>query len=100
MRNILDAKFLNDVAEEIDRARKKFPINTHMHAALAEEAGEVANALLERGYRRDQTELLEQLDHNVWKECVQTAAMALRVAVDTDPSFEYKPPDFFPGIGK
>ena len=82
---ILEATFLNRVVDEMRAARVKFPTNKHMLAALTEEAGEVANALLERDYHKG-------TDISVWKECVQTAAMALRVAVEGDPSFEYQPP--------
>ena len=78
-------KFLHDVECELGRARIKFPDNNHMLAALSEEAGEVANALLEKDYGNG-------TDEDVWNECVQAAAMCLRVATEGDPSFSYQPP--------
>ena len=95
MNLLLNSKFLNDVVDEVDRARDKFPDNKHMYAALAEEAGEVANALLERDYKHHDEKPLGNAgyDRHVWDECVQTAAMCLRVATEGDPSFRYRPPD-------
>lgn len=75
-------EFLLEVASEVHRARELFPTNKYMLAALSEEAGEVANALIEHS-RGTLT------DKDVWEECVQTAAMAVRVALEGDPSFSY-----------
>jgi hypothetical protein len=65
--------FLALVRSEALRARKLFPGSEGLHAAFAEESGEVANALL---------------DH-VWPmvaaECIQTGAMAARLAIEGDP---------------
>jgi len=44
--------------------------------ALAEEAGEVMKAMM-----------AEPMD-NVYKECIQTAAMACRLALEGDPSMD------------
>ena len=44
--------------------------------ALTEEVGELAKAIMDEG------------SHRVWKEAVQVAAMALRVAVEGDPSLD------------
>lgn len=66
-------RFLALVRAEALRARKLFPTSEGLHAAFAEESGEVANALL---------------DH-VWPmvgaECIQTGAMAARLAIEGDP---------------
>lgn len=67
-------KFLDDVAEEIKKARSKFPHNDVQMIALVEEVGELAKALM------------DESDENVWKEAVQVATMALRVAVEGDDS--------------
>ncbi len=86
--------FIHAVADEVTRARQKFPNNKHMLAALVEEVGEVANALLERDYcEGEPTNASEHLTHDrhVWKECVQAAAMCVRVATEGDPSFQYIP---------
>ena len=91
----LEQSFLDDVATELVYAREKFPSNEHMLAALFEEAGEVANALLELNYTKGK----KGDARAVWNECVQAAAMCLRVAVDGDPSFLYKPPIVFVPTG-
>lgn len=70
---ILDGFFL-DVKKEIRRAEAKSPETDCLGLALMEEAGKVAKAML------------SEKPLNIYKECVQTAAMALRVAVEGDPS--------------
>lgn len=69
-------KLLDQVRGEIERSRETFPPNAHMLAALTEEVGEVARALLE-----DLPEPLLRV------ECVQVAAMALRIADEGDADF-------------
>lgn len=83
--NNLDKKFMDAIEFQLDIARTKFPNNKHQFAALSEEFGEVANALLERDYGN-------ALDRDVWNECAQAAAMCMRVAVEGDKSFKYEPP--------
>jgi len=85
----LDIEFIQALSNELDKARTKFPNNKHQLAALSEEFGEVANALLERDYCDSLP-----LEHNrhVWNECAQAAAMCMRVAVEGDASFKYEPP--------
>lgn len=63
-------------ALEMQRARKKFPSNKHLLAALGEEFGEVCNAALE-GLTRDAFRT----------ECIQVACVALRLAEEGDPDF-------------
>lgn len=69
-------RFMVDVAAELDRARAKFPGDRIMTIALAEEFGELAKAML------------DEPGANVWKEAVQTAVMAARVAIDGDSSVD------------
>lgn len=69
-------RFMADVAAELVRARTKFPGDRIMTIALAEEFGELAKAML------------DEPGTNVWKEAVQTAVMAARVAVDGDNSVD------------
>ena len=64
--------FLNDVYREVIRARQKFPSPEGLMAALTEEVGEVAKAVLDEPWP------------NVYGECVQAAAMALRLAEERD----------------
>jgi NTP pyrophosphatase (non-canonical NTP hydrolase) len=75
-----DCRFLSDVGDEVVRAREKFPSPNLVFAALVEEVGELAQAMLKRAAGKDTYE-------HIRSEAVQVAAMALRVAVDGDPSF-------------
>ncbi|VFR80935.1 hypothetical protein RAN3_2490 [plant metagenome] len=70
------ARFMRDVDAELRRAREKFPGDRIMTIALAEEFGELAKAMLDESGAR------------VWKEAVQTAVMAARVAIDGDSSVD------------
>lgn len=67
-----DQEFVQQVVLEAERARAKFPAPNPQLAALVEEVGEVAKALLS-----------EDWEH-VRAECIQVAAMALRIALDGD----------------
>lgn len=66
--------FLRDVKAEVVRARAKFPEPDAVMTALTEEVGELAKALLDEPWGR------------VYNEAIQVAAMALRVAVEGDPT--------------
>lgn len=70
------SRFIAAVAEELKHAREKFPGDRIMTIALAEEFGELAKAMLDESGER------------VWKEAVQTAVMAARVAIDGDSSVD------------
>lgn len=76
----LDYCFMTKVIDEARRARAKFPPPNTTFAAAVEELGEVAKALMEMQAGRDTRE------HFV-EECVQLAAMALRMAIEGDPTF-------------
>lgn len=81
-----DVRFTNNVVYEIAAARAKFPGSYLVLAALVEEVGELAQAMLK--HKAGKLPASE-----VWKEAVQVAAMAQRVATEGDPSFdgqEYK----------
>lgn len=76
-------KFLFDVAMENQRAREKFPRGANLDTALMEEVGELAQALLkikESGWSPEQ----------VYKEAVQVASTAMRVAVEGCPEHDYR----------
>ena len=70
--------------KEIVSARKKFPNNTHLLAALMEEVGELAQAMLQfkyepyKGVSRD----------DVKKEAIQVACVAIRIVTEGDATFE------------
>ena len=68
--------FLNCVRLELMHALDEFPDPAGSMAALTEEVGEVAKALL------------DEPQEDVHTECVQTAVVALRVAVQGDPSLD------------
>ncbi|KAF0801803.1 hypothetical protein A6D6_04241 [Alcanivorax xiamenensis] len=68
--------FLGEVVAELERARRLFPGDRIMGLALAEEFGELIKALLDEPGKA------------VWKEAVQTAVMAARVAIDGDGSVD------------
>lgn len=76
--------FLQAVREELERARSKFPGNEHQANAMSEEAGETVKALLEHEFEGGEAEA-------IYREAVQTAAMALRVATEGDSTFSYDP---------
>lgn len=69
---------LSLVEDEVQRSRQKFPGNEHMLAALVEEVGEVARALL------------ESKPDEVVAEAVQVAATAVRIAEEGDADFAPK----------
>ncbi len=81
-------RFLEEVGLELERARTKFPSSNLVLAALMEEVGELAQAMLK--VRAGHWSAVR-----VYEEAVQVAAMACRVATEGDPSFsiEYGEPD-------
>jgi len=72
-----------NLGHELRGARAKFPGHKHKFAALVEEVGELAQALIDhdRG---------EQTASQVYAEAVQVAAMAIRVAEEGSAEFGYK----------
>jgi hypothetical protein len=67
---------LDAIAAEVTRARLKFPGNRHMLAALTEEVGELAQALLQGKSRAE-----------VVAEAIQVACVAVRIIEEGDASF-------------
>lgn len=78
-----DERFVTCMIEELRRAREKFPNTANKTLAAMEEAGEAAKAV--HDYYHGGTDTA-----NIWKECVQAAAMFLRVAVEGDDSAEWR----------
>jgi len=70
-------KTLKAISAEVQRARVKFPDNSHLCHALMEEAGEVVKAYLEG----------EPIE-NIRNEACQVAAVAVRIIEEGDPDFE------------
>ncbi len=83
-----DGDFLSEVHSEVLRARTKFPSSRLVLAALTEEVGELAQAMLKVAAGKWPKERIRD-------EAVQVAAMALRVATEGDPTFDgrYTEPD-------
>jgi len=73
-----DEAFVSDMLGEIDKARAKFPAPNPTVAALTEEVGELAQAMLHirEGKSKDWW--------RVHKEAVQVAVMAMRAATEGD----------------
>lgn len=65
-----------EIANELARAREKFPGKNVTFAALVEEVGELATAIFEESADR------------VRKEAIQVAVMAMRVVLDGDHTYE------------
>jgi hypothetical protein len=81
-----DMQFFLDVKKEVVSARSKFS-NTDLAHAFTEEFGEVIKSLL------DQKQKNKVSSEEIYKECVQAAAMAMRLALEGDPCFpKYQPP--------
>ena len=70
---------IRDLGEEVARARAKFPGRRHLLAALTEEVGELAQALLQQ---KSQKEIME--------EALQVACVAIRIYEEGDESFDDK----------
>lgn len=68
---------LEAISVEVVRARTKFPSNAKMLAALVEEVGELAQALLQRKSLSD-----------IRKEATQVACVAVRIIEEGDSDFE------------
>jgi hypothetical protein len=83
-----DLSFMFDVKAEVVKAREKFS-NLDLAHAMTEEFGEVIKALL------DQKQKNKVSSEEIYRECVQAAAMAMRLATEGDPCF----PKYFPPLG-
>lgn len=84
--NSTDGMIISMIRGELDAARGKFPGSTHQLAALMEEVGELAQAMME--HDRDGSQTVQE----VLREAVQVAAMAIRVAAEGDENFVYQFP--------
>lgn len=74
---------IQEVRLEISRAQAKFPNTEHMLAAITEELGELAQALLQQQHEPE-----KRITHaNIFKEAIQVAATAIRLAAEGDASF-------------
>ncbi len=74
-----------DVLSELAKARKKFPTQDVWVtlSALSEEVGELNQAILQHHFEPAKGKTKE----DIYKEAVQVATMAIRVALDTGLTF-------------
>lgn len=73
----LSGHTLDDVDEEVLRARTKFPGSRFLYTALCEEVGELAKAILQKEGR-----------DRVRREALQVACVALRIYEEGDPAYD------------
>lgn len=71
-----EAQLVNEILDELKRARAKFPGDNVTTLALVEEVGELAKATFEESAAR------------VRKEAIQVATMAMRVVLDGDSTLD------------
>lgn len=76
-----EAALFKEIAAELLRARSKFPAPNLNMCALTEEVGELAQALLHTRFGGRCAGWT-----NVRKEAIQVAVMAIRIALEGDPS--------------
>lgn len=79
-----DGIMIRAIRAELQQARQKFPVPKHMLAAMFEEVGELANALIEH-------ETGNKTAAEIFQEAVQVAVTAIRVATEGDTDFQYEP---------
>ena len=84
----MNVKVINQIVVEVARATAKFPTwptdPLHALAVLGEEYGELTKAMLQLIYEPHKTSA-----DDVREEAIQTAAMALRLAISLD-RYEYR----------
>lgn len=81
-----DGLVIKMITDELKSGRRASPGKTHMLAALLEEVGELAQAMIQHD-RGQGTSV-----HEVLREAVQVASMAIRLAVEGDDNFLYEFP--------
>jgi hypothetical protein len=69
--------------KELLFARRKFPSNKHLHCALIEEVGELAQSLMDGDSGKS-------TPSEIFAEAIQVAAMAIRVAEEGSKEFAYQ----------
>jgi hypothetical protein len=77
-------RFVRDVAAEYNGAMAKFPSNRCNVAALMEEVGELAQALLQYEFEPAKYGVTSA---NIYAEAVQVAAMAMKIALHGSSEF-------------
>ncbi len=87
-------KLTERIDDEVSRARRRFPENKHMLAALMEEVGELSQALIDHHHgKQTRNHVGETTAAHVLHEAIQVAGMAIRIAQEGDADFSYVCPD-------
>lgn len=68
---------MQDIRDEVRRARRKFPHNRHLLGALMEQVGELAQALLQGKSQRE-----------IQCEAIQVACVAIRILEERDADYD------------
>lgn len=89
--NYITDVIFNDINDELARARNKFPDNKFLLNALFEEVGELSQAMIQRECEPDKSVKCA----DIYKEAVQVAVMAIRVATEGDHTLR----SYDPGLG-
>ncbi len=82
-----DGRVFRAIQEELRAARLSFPDSDYMVEALVEEVGELTKALMEHSRGQGETAL------GIFREAIQVATMAIRIATEGDSRHEYNPDD-------
>lgn len=85
--NFVESTAFRDLGIEYIEATTKFPGNNFQFAALIEEVGELAQALME------QTISGKFTSEQIYKEAIQVATMAMRVAIEGSKEYKYCNPN-------
>lgn len=84
-----EASFISSMLYEVDMARTKFPSSNLSTLALMEEVGELAQAVLKHAAAVTSGQHETRIDARkgeLRREAVQVAVMAMRIALEGDPS--------------
>ena len=90
--NELADLFVDHLSAEAAKVRARRPRNDDKLADLTKAAGELAQALLRNKHEKSGA-------GQVWREAVQVAAMALRVATEGSAEMLYRPEDALSELG-
>lgn len=84
--DLVTLRTIQDIMAELRYARKKFPTSLYKLAALVEEVGELSQALIDHSFGKQTAE-------QVYKEAIQVASTAIRVAEEGSKEFPYQMPE-------
>ena len=85
-----EGRTIRAVQTELLQAREKFPHPDHLLPALMGSVGGLSKAFLEHDRSVEGV-----TGHEILREAVRVATLALRLAVEGDPTFRYDPDEVF-----